>query len=132
MSKTVSELTQELAEQPQIGAHFNVHVLKVVISEDGEIEQGAQALPVTRVVLDEAEQECYLYFSDEDEQDQGADQNALSVANLKTHLNSDIQDYLLFAAQEKETEEAVLQLTTPLIGFGENEAENNFFVICQA
>ena len=130
MSKTVSELVQELAEQSQIEGHFNVHVLKVVINESGDVEESAQALPVTGVVFDSEEQECYLYFAEDNALE--PEQKVLSVADLSAQLNNEYQDYLLFAAQEKETEDAVLQLTTPLIGFGENEAQQSFFVICQA
>ncbi len=129
MSKIVSELVQELAEQPQIEDQFRVHVLKVIISESGEIEESAKAQPVTHIVLDEEEQECYLYFAEEALVDDSA---ILSVANLKRQLSAEIQDYSLFAGEQKETTQATLELTTPLIGFGENEAENNFFVICQA
>ncbi len=130
MSKTVSELAQELAEQSQIENHFNVHVLKVVINESGDVEESGQALPVTHVVFDSEEQECYLYFAEDNAL--ALDDKVLSVADLKAELNNEYQGYLLFAAQEKETEDAVLQLTTPLIGFGENEAQKSFFVICQA
>jgi len=125
LSKSVRELLQEIQSQALLEDEFRLHVLKVVVDENGDVEQAGNALPVTNIEMDVESKECLLHFDET-----AAD--AISLLEAKAAFVDEVLDYEVCASQEKETEEAFLRLDTPLIGFGENVELKCFFVICQA
>lgn len=125
MSKSVRELLQEIQSQELLDDDFRLHVLKVVVDDNGDIEQAGNALAVTKIEIDVESKECLLHFDE-------TATNGVSLLEAKAALVDEILDYEVCAAQEKETDEAFLRLDTPLIGFGENVELKCFFVICQA
>ncbi|MFT5578425.1 MAG: hypothetical protein ACI9WS_001179 [Paraglaciecola psychrophila] len=124
MSKCVSELLLELQMYDQVSDDFRLHILKVVVDADGEVEQQDQAIPVTRLEIDAEDKECLLHYGDHSGQ-------ALTLAAITAQLTEAEQDYELCASEEKLVDGNLLRYDTPLIGFGENTEINVFFAVCQ-
>ncbi|MBQ0729292.1 MAG: hypothetical protein KBT75_01255 [Oleispira antarctica] len=125
MSKHVRDLLFEFEVQSEIEEHFRLHVLKVTLNENDEAEEFGNALPVTKIEIDSESEECLLHF---DEQST----DYVTIAEAKTILVDSVLGYEVFAAEEKELDDAHVRLDTPLIGFGENAELKCFFVVCQA
>ena len=125
MSKYVRDLLQEFQSQDEIEDHFCLHVLKVSVDESGEVEQSGNALPVTKIEIDSENEECLLHFEE-------VTSSSVTVSEAKAAFVSEILDYEVCAAEEKELDDAHIRLDTPLIGFGENVELKCFFAICQA
>lgn len=126
MSKHVRDLLFEFEVQSEVEEHFRLHVLKVTLNENGEAEEYGNALPVTKIEIDSEDKECLLHFDEHSA-------NSVSIAEAKALLiDGEVQGYEVFAAEEKERDDAHVRLDTPLIGFGENAEQNCFFVVCQA
>lgn len=123
MSKYVRDLLQEFQSQEEIEDHFNIHVLKVKMDNDGEIEQDGNALPVTRIEIDSENSECLLHFEE-------TTANYVTVSDAKKQLTEVVLDYEVCAAEEQELGDAFIRLDTPLIGFGENPELKCFFSVC--
>ena len=125
MSKYVRDILQEFQSQDEIEDHFFLHVLKVSVDESGEVEQSGNALPVTKIEIDSENEECLLHFEE-------IASSYVTVSEAKAVFVSEILDYEVCAAQEKELDDAHVRLDTPLIGFGENAEIKCFFAVCQA
>lgn len=125
MSKSVRELLQEIQSQELLEDDFRLHVLKVIVDENGDVEPAGNALAVTKIEIDVENKECLLHFDE-------TATKGVSLIEAKAAFVEEVLDYEVCAAQEKETDEAFLRLDTPLIGFGENVELKCFFVICQA
>jgi len=108
----------------QVGDDFRLHILKVAVDADGEVQQQDQALPVTRMEIDAEDQECLLHYSDHSEE-------GLTLAAIKAQLTAVEQDYELCASEEKVVDGDLLRYDTPLNGFGENTELKVFFAVCQ-
>ena len=124
MSKYVKDLLAEFATQEDIKDNFKLHVLQVTLDDQGEIEQCGNALPVTKLEIDATSKELLMHFTQESK-------SSVSVAQAKAICVSDIVDYEVFASQAKETDAALLQLDTPLLGFCENIEHQYFFSVCE-
>lgn len=125
MSKSVRDVLQEIQSQALLADDFKLHVLKVVVDENGDVEQAGNALAVINIEIDIESKECLFHFDE-------AATDAVSLLEVKAALVDEVLDYEVCASQGKETDEAFLRLDTPLIGFGENVELKCFFVICQA
>lgn len=130
MSKYVRDLLQEFETQSAVEDHFHLHVLKVTVSENDEVEQVGNALPVTKIEIDAEDSECLLHF-DELSSERVTIREAKALFSTETAVN-DVLNYEVCASEEKERDDAFVRLDTPLIGFGENPEINCFFVVCQA
>lgn len=124
MSKSVHDLLQEFASQTAISDDFQLHVLKVKITHSGEAEQVGNAQAVNAIEIDSDSQECLLHFA------QSCDK-VISVLEAKSVFAGVEQSFEVCVSEEKDTDDAVLRLDTPLIGFGENIETKAFFVVCQ-
>jgi hypothetical protein len=124
LSKYARDLLHEFQAQDEIEDDFRLHVLKVSVDESGEVEQSGNALPVTKIEIDAENEECLLHFEE-------LTSNYVTVSEAKAVFVSEILDYEVCAAQEKELDDAYVRLDTPLIGFGENVELKCFFAICQ-
>ena len=124
MSKQVKDLLEEFAAEESIQSDFNLHILKVSVDENGEIEEMGNALPVFNIEIDNESQAVLLHYVE-------ASDVLVSVADAKAVLTNELLDYEVCAAQLTETPEAVLRADTPLIGFGENVEFKCFFGVCQ-
>ena len=126
MSKHVRDLLFEFEVQSEVEEQFRLHVLKVILNENGEAEEYGNALPVTKIEIDSEDKECLLHFDEH-----SAD--SISITEAKALLiDAEVQGYEVFASEEKELDDSHVRLDTPLIGFGENAELNCFFVVCQA
>ena len=125
MSKHVRDLLFEFEVQSEVEEHFRLHVLKVTLNENGEAEEYGNALPVTKIEIDSENEECLLHYEE-------STSNYVTITDAKALLIDGVQGYDVFAAEEKERDDAHVRLDTPLIGFGENAEQNCFFVVCQA
>ncbi len=125
MSKYVRDILLEFQSQDEIEDHFQLHALKVNIDESGDVEPSGNALPITKIEIDADNKECLLYFEE-------VTSIHVTVAEAKAVFVSEILDYEVCAAEEKELDDAHVRLDTPLIGFGENVELKCFFVICQS
>ncbi len=125
LSKCVRDLLHEFESQVDIADDFQLHVLKVLVDESGEVEQSGSAQPVTKIEIDSESKECLLHFEE-------STSNYVTVSDAKTAFVCAVLDYEVCAAQEKETDDAHIRLDTPLIGFGENAEIKCFFAVCQA
>ncbi len=125
MSKHVRDLLLEFEIQGEVEEHFRLHVLKVTLNENGEAEEYGNALPVTKIEIDSENEECLLHYEE-------STSNYVTITDAKALLIDGVQGYDVFAAEEKERDDAHVRLDTPLIGFGENAEQNCFFVVCQA
>ncbi|MEH6445231.1 MAG: hypothetical protein V7784_15155 [Oceanospirillaceae bacterium] len=134
MSKYGKELIEEFAAHSDIGDHFRLHVLKVVIDTEGQITESGAALPVIKVEIDAPSKECLLHYVDENSDGksvlEGAEEG-VSVAQIKAMMTNALKGYEFCAAQEREGDGVILRYDTPLIGFGESIEQNCFFIICQ-
>lgn len=124
LSKYVKDLLEEFATQEHIKDDFKLHVLQVTLDDKGEIEQCGNALPVTKLEIDTTSKELLMHFTQESE-------TCVNVAQAKAMCVSGIVGYEVFASRVKETDEALLQLETPLLGFGENIEHKYFFSVCK-
>ncbi len=135
MSKYVRDLLQEFETQSAVEDDFHLHVLKVTVSENDEVEQVGNALPVTKIEIDVEDNECLLHF-DELSSERVTIKEAKNLFSAETAVNesavNDVSSYEVCASEEKELDDALVRLDTPLIGFGENPEINCFFVVCQA
>lgn len=135
MSKYVRDLLQEFETQTEIEDHFHLHVLKVTVSEKDEVEPIGNALPVTKIEIDAKDSECLLHF-DELSSERVTIKEAKNLFSAEAAVNrgavNDVSNYEVCACEEKERGDAFVRLDTPLIGFGENQEINCFFVVCQA
>ena len=135
MSKYVRDLLQEFETQSAVEDHFHLYVLKVTVSENDEVEQVGNALPVTKIEIDAEDSECLLHF-DELSSERVTIREAKALFSAETAVNesavNDVSSYEVCASEEKERDDALVRLDTPLIGFGENPEINCFFVVCQA
>jgi hypothetical protein len=130
MSKNVRDLLQEFEAQSEVGDNFRLHVLKVTVGENDEVEQVGNALPVIKIEIDSEDEECLLHFDE-----QASDCVTISEAKalfLNENVVNQVLGYEVCAAEEKELEDSHVRLDTPLIGFGENTELNCFFIVCQA
>ena len=129
MSKHVRDLLFEFEVQSEVEEHFRLHVLKVTLNENGEAEEYGNALPVTKIEIDSESEECLLHYEE-------SATNYVTITEAKAffineEIGDEVQGYEVFAAEEKERDDAHVRLDTPLIGFGENAELNCFFVVCQ-
>lgn len=125
MSKSVRELLLEFQSQAEIEDDFHLHVLKVTVDDNGEVEQSGNALPVTKIEIDSESNECLLHFKEKAS-------NPVTVSEAKEAFGSAVLEYEVCASEEKTQDNARIRLDTPLIGFGENADIKCFFVVCQA
>ncbi len=135
MSKYVRDLLQEFETQSAVEDHFHLYVLKVTVSENDEVEQVGNALPVTKIEIDAEDKECLMHF-DELSTERVTIKEAKAFFSAEAAVNggadNDVSNYEVCACEEKERDDAFVRLDTPLIGFGENPEMNCFFVVCQA
>jgi len=124
LSKHVKDLLEEFAAEECIQNDFNLHILKVSVDDNGEIEEMGNALPVFNIEVDKESQAVLLHYAE-------ASDMLVCVADAKAVLTDELLDYEVCAAQITETTEAVLRADTPLIGFGENVELKCFFGVCQ-
>lgn len=124
MSKLVKELLQEFDDHHVIEGDFNLHILRMVIDDAGEVEQSGNAQVVTQIEFDHEDKECLLHF----EENSACN---VSVGQFKAIISNEVMEYEVCAAQEKEVDGRYLRYATPLIGFGENVELRCFFAICQ-
>jgi hypothetical protein len=124
LSKSVRELLQEFDQQAIVEGDFSLHILRMVIDPDGEVEQSGNAQVVFKVEFDHEDGECLLHFIE-------SSLNKVTVDGFKTLISPDVLDYEVCAAQEKVVDGSCLRYATPLIGFGENVEQKCFFAICQ-
>jgi len=124
LSKQVKDLLEEFAAEECIQSDFNLHILKVSVDENGEIEEMGNALPVFNIEIDSESQTVLLHYIESSDA-------LVSVADAKAILTDELLDYEVCAAQITETAEAVLRAETPFIGFGENVELKCFFGVCQ-
>jgi hypothetical protein len=124
LSKNARDLLQEFSSQTDIADDFQLHVLKVNVSESGEVEPAGNAQPVITIDIDSENKECLLHFDE-------ATSEPVTVADIKALFVNDVLDYEVCASQEKDVDDAVIRLDTPLIGFGEIVETKVFFVVCQ-
>ena len=125
MSKSARDLLVEFDLQSEIEDDFHLHVLKVAIDENGEVEQSGNAQPVTKIEIDHENNECLLHF-DEDTS------SHVTISDAKSSLVDGVLDYEVCAAQEKTFDDSYVRIDTPLVGFGENFELKYFFAVCQA
>jgi len=124
LSKQVKDLLEEFAAEENIQSDFNLHILKVSMDENGEIEEMGNAQPVFNIEIDDEDQAVLLHYAESSDV-------LVSVTDAKAVLTAELLDYEVCAAQITETAEAVLRADTPLIGFGENVELKCFFGVCQ-
>jgi len=124
LNKSVKELLEEFTSQNIIADDFQLHILKVKIDENGEIEEAGNALTVTKIEFDHQSKECLLHYEE-------GSSHYVTVADAKAVMTDDVLTYEVCAAQIEEREDAFVRLDTPLIGFGENVDIKCFFAICQ-
>ncbi|MEM5530343.1 hypothetical protein WN093_16095 [Gammaproteobacteria bacterium AS21] len=124
MSKSAQELLEEFSSQELITDDFELHILKVKIDDNGEIEHAGNALTVTSIEFDHQSKECLLHY------EEGAT-NYVTVAEAKVKIVDSVLSYEVCASQIQERDDAFVRLDTPLIGFGENVDMQCFFAICR-
>ncbi len=124
MSKSAQELLEEFSSQELITDDFELHILKVKIDDNGEIEHAGNALTVTNIEFDHQSKECLLHY------EEGAT-NYVTVAEAKVKIVDSVLSYEVCASQIQERDDAFVRLDTPLIGFGENVDMQCFFAICR-
>jgi hypothetical protein len=124
LNKPAKELLEEFASQDVITDDFRLHILKVKIDDDGEIEHAGNALTVIKIELDHDSKECLLHYEE-------GSTNYVTVADAKAKIVDSVLDYEVCASQIKELDEAFVRMDTPLIGFGENVDIKCFFAICR-
>jgi hypothetical protein len=124
LSKSAQELLEEFSSQELITDDFELHILKVKIDDNGEIEHAGNALTVTNIEFDHQSKECLLHY------EEGAT-NYVTVAEAKVKIVDSVLSYEVCASQIQERDDAFVRLDTPLIGFGENVDMQCFFAICR-
>lgn len=124
MNKSAKELLEEFTSQDVITDDFQLHVLKVKIDGNGEIEEAGNALTVTKIEFDHQDKECLLHYEE-------GSTDFVTVADAKAKITDDVLTYEVCAAQIEERDDAFVRLDTPLIGFGENVDIKCFFAICE-
>ena len=125
MSKSARELLQEFELQSGIEDDFRLHVLKVIVDDNGDIEQSGNALPVTKIEIDHESSECLFHFKE-------SASDYITVSEVKAAFVTGVLDFEVCAAQEKILDDSCVRMDTPLIGFGENFEIKCFFAVCQA
>lgn len=124
MSKSARDVLQEFASQAEVRDDFHLHILKVKVDDNGEVEQAGNALPVTHLEIDAESNECLLHY------EEGASAQ-VSVSDVKAAFVGAVLDYEVCASQEAILDDTHVRLDTPLIGFGENTEIKCFFAVCQ-
>jgi hypothetical protein len=125
LSKTARDVLEEFEAQTQIADDFGIHVLKVKVGENDDVEQQGNAQPVVKIEIDHEDKECLLHY------EEGASAY-VTVSDLKAEFISEVLEYEVCAAQEKILEGSHVRLDTPLVGFGENFELKYFFTVCVA
>jgi len=125
LSKTARDLLQEFQPQNEIDDDFRIHILKVIVGDNEEVEQSGNAQPVIKIEIDHENRECLLHFEE-------VSSTNITVSEIKAEFTAEVLDYEVCAAQEKTLDDSYVRLDTPLIGFGENFELKCFFVVCQA
>jgi hypothetical protein len=118
-------LLQEFQPHNEIDDDFRIHILKVVIGDNEEVEQSGDAQPVIKIEIDHDSRECLLHF-------EAVSSTYIMVSDIKAEFTADVLDYEVCATQEKILDDTCIRLDTPLIGFGENSEITCFFAVCQA
>ena len=64
MSKIARDLLLEFESHNDIEDNFQLHILKVIVDDSGEVEQSGNAQPVTKIEIDSESKECLLHFDE--------------------------------------------------------------------
>ena len=124
MSKLISDLIHEFHSLDEIEDDFEFFIMNIVIDENGDVESSDAIEAITKIEIDETNQEC-LFYSD-------PEGNAKFIGEAIKEISSVSSEYQLCSAVENTIEDSFIRIDNPIIGFGENIEQRRFFVVCQA
>lgn len=124
MSKSVGDFVNEIEESDVIEYDFKLFVLSVKISDSGEITSTESIEPIERIEFDIENEECLLQISENN--------RALNLSEAFSEIAVIDSRFSLVAAHERSIEDSWVRIDNPIIGFGENIGQKQFFVVCEA
>ena len=129
MSKLVIDLVDEFKSLDEVEDDFELFIMSIKIDDNGEIESTASVEPVSKIVIDDDNQECLFHSvaSDNLQTDK-----AMNIATTIDQISSINPEYALGFADEKPIDDSGVSIDNPIIGFGENIEQRKFFIVCQS